>query len=265
MVRLIGEGVASAEALATQLDVSLSTVRRDLARLACDGALLRTYGGAALAGPVRPEQPLAERLGERNAQKAAIAALAAEQVRDGQTIILDAGSTVGALAERLRERASLRVITSGLTSLQALAGQEGIELVSLGGTLRPISLGFTGPLAEQAMRRMTADSAFLGADGVVAGRGLCEATQEQAALKEAMIAQAGTIIVMVTSDKLGYAASQAWAPLDRPWTLITDTDATDMQLEPFRALSRVTVLLVPPLHREPENVSLSSQRSSSFR
>lgn len=243
MLRHIGAGMASAEALAEQLGISLSTVRRDLAVLAREGALLRTYGGAALPGPVQPEQPLTERLGERNAQKNAIAALAADHVQDGQTIILDAGSTVGTLANRLRDRKELRVVTSGLTSLQALSGLDGIDLVSLGGTLRPISLGFTGPLAEQAMRRITADSAFLGADGVVAGRGLCEASAEQTSLKELMIAQAETIYVLATSDKLGKAASRAWAPLDRPWTLVTDADASEAQLEPFRRLGTVTILI----------------------
>lgn len=244
ILRLIGRGTGNAEALAATLDVSLSTVRRDLATLSRDGTLLRTYGGAALAG-MQPERSLTERLGERNTQKHAIAAIAADQVREGQTLVLDAGSTVGALAERLRERPGLRVVTSGLTTLQALAGLRHIELISLGGTLRPISLGFTGPHAEQAMRRITADSAFLGADGVVAGRGLCEASSEQVALKELMAAQVETVYVLATSDKLGRAASRAWAPLDRPWTLVTDAEATDAQLDPFRRLGLVTILQAP--------------------
>lgn len=242
ILRQLPGGQTSAEALAEEFGVSLSTMRRDLDILARDGALLRTYGGAAPIERLLPEQSLAERAAENAPQKLAIAMLASSIVQDGETIILDAGTTTGALAELLRSRSNLRVVTGGLTSLTALAGAPGIELLSLGGMLRPISLGFVGPHAEHVLRRTTASRAFLGADGVVAGRGLCEATADQASLKELMAAQGEALYVLATAEKLGRAVSQAWTPLDRPWTLITDTDATEMQLRPFRQLGTVTIL-----------------------
>ncbi|WP_419727910.1 DeoR/GlpR family DNA-binding transcription regulator [Lichenicola sp.] len=242
IVDQIATGTTSAESLAERLGVSLSTVRRDLDILARDGVLLRTYGGAVPVGARMPEQSLAERATDRLPQKRAIARLAAAIVQDGESVILDAGTTTGALAVELRHRAGLRVITSGLTTLTALADAPGIEVLSVGGMLRPISLSFVGPHAEQVLRRVTAARAFLGADGVVAGRGLCEATATQAALKELMTRQADALYVLATADKLGRAAFQEWTPLDRPWTLITDADATEAQLLPFQKLGIVTII-----------------------
>lgn len=244
ILALIVAGQSDVEALSAALDVSLSTIRRDLARLAQEGQLLRTYGGAAALGAASPEQPLDHRIGVGQAQKQAIARYAASVVEAGETIILDAGTTTGALAAALRDRRDLRVVTNGLTTIQALAGAPGIELIALGGVLRQISLGFVGPHAERILRRISAAKVFLGADGVVAGRGICEATDAQASLKELMIEQAKEIFVLADCSKLGRAASQAWTPLDRSWTLVTDAGATEEQLQPFRALPHVAVIVI---------------------
>ena len=242
---LILAGQTDVEALGAALDVSLSTIRRDLARLSEDGHLLRTYGGAAPIGLAMPEQPHRQRVAANQAQKQAIARCAAAFVQPGDTIILDAGTTTGALAALLADRQDLRVVTNGLTTIQALAGAPGVELIALGGVLRHISLGFVGAHAERTLRRISAAKAFLGADGVVAGRGICEATDAQASLKELMVAQANEIYVLADAGKLGRAASQAWTPLEREWTLITDDGATDTQLQPFHDLGHVAIQLAP--------------------
>jgi len=109
--------------------------------------------------------------------------------------------------------------------------------------VRPSSMGTFGPLAQVALSRISVDKAFLGADGVVAGVGLCEASAEQAYLKECIIRQAADIFVLVDSTKLGRARQQHWTPLERAWTLVTDADATPAQLEPFHALKQVEVVV----------------------
>lgn len=238
---LVRAGQTDAAALSAALDVSLSTIRRDLARLSVDGQVLRTYGGAAPPGRAQPEESLRQRIATNQAQKQAIAARAAACVQAGETIILDAGTTAGALAGLLAAQQNICVITNGMTAIQALSDAPGVELVVLGGRLRPISLGLVGPHAERTMLRLSATRAFLSGDGIVAGRGICEATDEQAALKDAMIRQAEHVYILADADKLGRAASPAWTPLDRPWTLITDARASDAQLQPFRALGQVEI------------------------
>lgn len=229
--------------LAERYDVSLSTVRRDLATLSADGDVVRTYGGALALAPAPGEQSLREREHLALAQKAAIAREAERFVEPRRLLLLDAGTTVGALAARLAAYDGITVVTNGLTTIHALEDAPGVELVVLGGSVRHVSLGMVGPLPEAAMTGITADVAFLGADGVTADRGICEGTSEQAALKRAMVASAGTVVVLADASKLGNATSHYWTSLRRPWTLITDDRATDAQLVPFRELSGTEVLV----------------------
>lgn len=229
--------------LAALFEVSLSTIRRDLAVLSDRGEIVRTYGGALAAAPGEPT--LHERETLAQVQKAAIAREAERCVRPGQVLLLDAGTTVGTLAARLSAWTGITVITSGLTSLNALAGSEGVELVVLGGAVRHVSLGLIGPIAEGALRGITADAVFLGADGVVAGRGVCETTAEQAALKRLMVDQADEVYVLADASKIGRASGHWWTEPGRPWTLITDAGVTEEALAPFHADPAVTVRVVP--------------------
>lgn len=233
------DGAVDVDELSADLGVSSSTIRRDLARLSANGRVLRTYGG----GTAVPEQSAHLRAHTNPAEKRAIARLAAQFVYPGEVLLLDAGTTTGALAEELAKRDGLHVITNGLTVINALADAEGVELTVLGGQMRHISLGTVGPAAEYALQRLSAQRAFLGADGVVAGRGICEATMAQASLKELMAARAAEIYVLADADKLGKSVSPAWSLLPARWTLITDARATEAQLAPFQKLPGVTVLI----------------------
>ncbi|MGW0082305.1 DeoR/GlpR family DNA-binding transcription regulator [Streptomyces sp. NPDC003393] len=227
--------------LAERYGVSESTIRRDLTRLSDSGEIVRTYGGALSSGS--EEQPLKEREGIARVEKEAIARAAEAHVKGCRLILLDAGTTVGALASRLATHHELTVATPGLTSVGILAGMPGIELIVLGGSVRPMSLGMVGPLAESAVARLTADAVFLGADGVVAGRGICEARPEQASLKQLMVERSREAYVLVHSEKLGREESHWWTTFTRPWTLITDAGATEAQLAPFREDPLCTVEL----------------------
>ncbi|HSZ40823.1 MAG TPA: DeoR/GlpR family DNA-binding transcription regulator [Trebonia sp.] len=236
------QGLVNVEQLAESFDVTPSTIRRDLSLLTERGELARTYGGAIATYQGR-EPSLGERTLMAPTQKEHIARLAAGFVADGETLILDAGTTTGRLAHRLRGRERLTVITNGITTLTELAGAEDVNVICLGGDLRHISHGFVGPLAELSLARLTADRAFLGADGLDARFGICEASPVQTRLKELMMDHADHVYVLADSSKLGTAPFDAWAPIERAWTLITDSDATEEQLAPFRALDRVTVLV----------------------
>ncbi|HWD06981.1 MAG TPA: DeoR/GlpR family DNA-binding transcription regulator [Amycolatopsis sp.] len=229
------------EELAARFGVTASTIRRDLSALTDSGAVVRTYGGALAAG--REEQSLHERQTIAAPQKAAIARAAERLIEPGQFLLLDAGTTAGALASRLTSWSGISVATTGLTTLTALADADGVELVALGGAVRHISHGMVGPLTEAALARLTADSAFLSADGVDAVRGLCESTAEQASVKRRMIEQARRVVVLADASKLGGNGSHWWSELPDQWTLITDASAGAAQLAPFRELPGVTVVV----------------------
>jgi len=114
----------------------------------------------------------------------------------------------------------------------------------LGGTLRHISHGLVGPLTDMNLARLTADRVFLGADGLTADRGICEASPVQTHAKELMAARADAVYVLADSSKIGSRPFSAWAPLEGPWTLVTDTGVTETQLAPFRKLDRVEIVTV---------------------
>jgi DeoR family transcriptional regulator, fructose operon transcriptional repressor len=231
ILELIGTGEEDVDVLAGLLGVSASTIRRDLAVMSDEGRITRTYGGAVLAH-AQPEETLSARENENRAAKEAIARAAAARIADGDRVLLDAGSTVLALGRLLAGR-PLHVVTGNLPLVPLLANTPPLDLIVLAGAVRPISMGVIGPLAEQTLRRVTVDKAFLGCDGVVAGRGLCEASAEQTALKELMAAQAAEVFVLADASKLGRASQQFWAPMPRRWTLITDASASDEQIAPF--------------------------------
>jgi len=235
-------GEVSVEGLASALAVTASTIRRDLAGLTAEGRITRTYGGAVTTAHAEPT--VRHRSSLAAAQKDAIGRWAATQVHDGETVLLDAGTTVGRLARHLRERATLTLVTNGLTAVTELLDGEA-EVLVLGGRLRRVSQGLVGPLAELSLGRLTADRAFLGADGLHPKHGICEAELAQSRLKEQMLDRVREVYVLADSTKLGQAPFNAWTPLARTWTLVTDDAATDAQLDPFRALAGVTVVTVP--------------------
>jgi DeoR/GlpR family transcriptional regulator of sugar metabolism len=233
LLEALRHGEADVEALARRFGVSASTVRRDLQQLSTAHAIRRTYGGAILAHAV-PETSLSQRQQSNGRQKAAIARAAAALLAEDDALILDAGSTVAAFGLLLKDRRH-RVVTNNLPLLPVLSEAAGIELTVLGGALRATSMSTVGPLAIDGMRRMTADKLFTSADGVVAGRGLCEASLDQIALKSLMMAQAREIVVLADATKLARGDQDFWAELPPGWTLVTDAGATDEQCAPFAA------------------------------
>lgn len=236
ILRLAGTsgGPTGVEEFSERFGVTASTIRRDLARLTEQGLLTRTYGGA-LPFVAHSEEPLHQRTGEAFEAKRGIARWAATQVHPGETVLLDAGTTTGALAHELRGRGPLTVVTTGLTALDVLADADDVEVVSLGGTLRHVSQGFVGPLAEAALERVSADAVFLGADGVSAEDGICEAEHSQTRLKELMTRRSGRVHVLAHAAKLGRRPFHAWAVMPTGWTLVTDDGADAQALAPFHA------------------------------
>lgn len=239
-------GLANVEEMSDLLGVTASTIRRDLALLTAQGKLARTYGGA-IALTARPEASLRQRTGQGYEAKRAIGRWAAAQVGPGETILLDAGSTTGAMAHALgsgRDVAKdIVVATVGLNALEELADATGIEVLSLGGWLRPLSQGFVGPLTEASLERLTFDRAFMGADGVTADTGICEATLQQTRQKELMMRRSQHVYVLAHSSKLGHRPFHAWATMPRHWTLVTDSNADKTELGRFRD-HRIEVVVV---------------------
>jgi len=191
-----GRGVAVAE-LAQRFDVSEMTVRRDLAQLAREGKLTRVHGGAVSE---REEPPFAAIADERPSQKHRIGRAAAALVEDGQTVMIDIGTSTLALARHLHGR-KLRVITGNLAVVEELEPDPEIELIVLGGIVRRNYRSLVGVLAEDALRQLSADVAFLGASGVRHDLSVMDSTIVEVPIKRAMMAQAERTVLLVDAAK----------------------------------------------------------------
>jgi DeoR/GlpR family transcriptional regulator of sugar metabolism len=201
IVRLLrARGPASVDDLAQRLRVSPSTVRRDLARLDARGTLQRVRGGAAVMDDADGDLPF-ERVAEHDvADKHAIGIRAAEMVQDGDVVLLDIGTTVVQLARELVGR-PVTVITSSLAVLDVLRGDPAVELIMLGGVVRPAYHSLVGLLTETGLGQVRADLAFLGTSGVRTGGEVLDSTRVEVQVKRSMIAAADRAVLLADRHK----------------------------------------------------------------
>lgn len=151
----------SVQELTERLNVSEVTIRKDLSFLEEQGYLIRTHGGAKLAEDISRMRTIASRKMQHTAEKQAIARRARMLINEGDTILIDAGSTCAALAHEVRDM-NLRVITNSLDVMVELADSHSISLHSVGGNYRMDAGSFIGPAAEEALKDFQIDTCFLG-------------------------------------------------------------------------------------------------------
>lgn len=210
--------------LADRFSVSEMTVRRDLEHLACSGQLVRTYGGAMPRNSITRERSYAAKAVEHTDEKERIARRAAAFVHDGDMVLLDAGSTNTVLARALRGRQNLTVVTNDLKIALELCDEPGVRVLVTGGTAQKDVYSLLGPLAEQTLRSLTADIAFLGASAVDAEQGVTTPTMEKVPLKQAMIRAARRTVLLADSSKFGLRSSFQICPLSAISCIITDRE-----------------------------------------
>ncbi|MEU6468114.1 DeoR/GlpR family DNA-binding transcription regulator [Streptomyces massasporeus] len=190
-------GPAAVTDLSEQLGVSPATIRRDLVKLEEDGLLTRVHGGAVVE---EGDQPFAEVAEVRVNEKDAIAERAAAMVKDGESVLLDIGTTAYRLARQLHGR-RLTVITSNLVVYEELADDEGIELVLLGGMVRREYRSLVGFLTEDNLRQLHADWLFLGTSGVRPGGQVMDTTVVEVPVKRAMIRAGEKVVLLADATK----------------------------------------------------------------
>jgi DeoR/GlpR family transcriptional regulator of sugar metabolism len=207
------------------LGVSGMTVRRDLQTLAEAGKVIRTYGGAAMAGRISFEFEFLKRVKQHAAAKAAIGASAAALIEDGQSVLVDSGTTTLALARCLHGKQNLTVITTSLPMASHLQYDQQIAVLLLGGYVRAGSPDLAGALTEANLETLHADVAFIGADGIDTRGAVYNHSPEVARMLTKMAAAASRVYVVADHSKLGRTALWRFGHL-RDWTgLVTDAQA----------------------------------------
>src|SRR6516165_1989501 len=209
--------------LADRFGVSLVTVRKDLDELGAEGLLDRTFGGAVFSHRSRFNRSFLQRALEHRQEKRAIAAAALEYIQDGDTIILDAGTTTLALAQLLKEHVkSVFVITCSVPVALELSSA-GYDILLLGGIVRNKSLALLGRETLRIIERYRADKAFLGSTGFTAEMGHSTPNPDDAQIKEALIRIADETYVLVDSSKYGHNCLTSFAQLRDVHLTITDS------------------------------------------
>lgn len=245
---LSSRGERSVAALAHDLGVSASTLRRDLTMLEAQDLLTRVHGGAVDARQTVQELPVRYRNGQADDQKEAIAREVASMLPAGSHVVgLTGGTTTSAVARALASRDDLTVVTNAINIASDLTVRARARVFMAGGFVRPQSYEVVGPSAIQALSRVTLDYAFIGVDGICAAAGLTTHDEVEAQTNLAMLKRAHRVVVVADGRKVGRQLIATIAPAGAAHELITTEGADPAHLERIRSAGvAVTVVPFPP-------------------
>lgn len=234
---------ASVLELAQRFQVSESTVRRDLKILEEESKLRRTHGGAVAFVSDNSEPTFVEKEDRYRLQKELIAKEAASMVREGDSIILDSGTTTYYLAKELKTFKNLTVVTNSVAVAQELSANTGIDLILTGGTLRHETLAMVGPLAEKALESVHVDKAFVAINGLDPVIGLTTPNMLEASTKKAFFRSTKQVILLMDHSKYGRVSFAKVAALSEIDQLLIDDGISDKALKDLDSAG-VTVTVV---------------------
>lgn len=226
------KGSVRVSELSAYFGVTEETIRRDLEELERQQILKRTYGGAVKWSGTGYELPYAKRRAKNAKEKAKIAQAAVALLSEGDTISLDASTTVLAMCQQMHHVGRLTVLTNSIQVMIELAGRSGIHVIGTGGSVRETALSFVGPLAERAIADHHVDKAFISCKGLHPEVGITDSNELEVELKKKMAESARRLIVLADHTKFGYIAFARIASLQAIDTIITDdgADPADVRL-----------------------------------
>jgi len=231
--------------LSQAFGVSTMTIRRDLDWLEEMALVKRVHGGAVAYQGLVFEKPFLERGGEFSQEKQAIGRLAAQLVRDGETIILDAGTTTQQVARHLVDKKDLTVVTNALPVAQELARFLQVSTILLGGMLKRKELCTVGPMVTQELSPLAVDRFFLSAAGFTVEKGATDPDLRETEVKQAMIRAAREVVLVADSSKWGVVTFAQIAPWSAIHKLVTDDG---LPVEAIQGLEAEGVEVITPTH-----------------
>ena len=194
---------ASVHKLCQVFGVSESTIRRDLTELENRKLLKRTHGGAVCLDSVGIEPTYNEKQNKQQKEKQMIARCASGFIENGDSILIDSGTTTLCLAPLLTKFKKLTVVTNSIFLMQQLSSCSNIVLICVGGILRTNTMALVGPTAEETIRRLRLDKAFLATNGIETDMGLTTPNLIEASVKARMIQASEHVYVLADHTKVG--------------------------------------------------------------
>ena len=235
IVRMLTENrMLKAGDLMEHFGVSMETIRRDLEELEREGYLTRTHGGAVTKAMHGLEPSYTFREVKNYAQKIAIGREAAKLVEDGDTIIIDLGTTTLEMAKFLHKRKNLTVFTNAVQIAIELVKNPEMKVILIGGNLRPGELATSGFLAEDIVDHFYVDKAFLGIGGLTLEMGIGDYKMDEGNLRRHFVEHAQKVIALADYSKLGVKTLNRTCGIERVDVLVTDEDADKKILSALR-------------------------------
>lgn len=232
--RLQNEGTVSVAEFAEELDVSTMTIRRDLNTLAENGLVTLKHGEAILNSGSLFECNMALKEESYAAEKLRIAKKCAEYITTGDSIFLDAGTTVSKIAGLLHDKRNIIVLTHSLLAANHATGLKDIRLIMCPGEFRPDSLAFMGPLTDEFVSRFKIDTLFLGVEGIDLENGISVPDVVDGVTKKNLIQNAKRVICVADSSKFNQAFFYRIAPLSQLDMIVTDDGLPTETIERYR-------------------------------
>ena len=222
--------------LSSKFGVSEVTIRQDLNELEKLGLVMRTYGGAIEISKNLVASPFTERINRRLEQKRAIAKAAFKLIENGDSIMLDCGTTILELANeiKLHQGLSLSVVVNFIPHIAALEDADNINLIVLGGSYESTERRMIGPLAASALDPLFVDKVFIGTNGVNIKNGVTSTSLLEADLRNKMIEHGKLRILMADSSKIGRSNIVSACPINKIDIIITDWEITKEECQDFK-------------------------------
>lgn len=222
---LEAKGQVSVSELSNMFKISEVTIRNDLSHLEKQNMLIRARGGAIKIKFYRMgfDPSLSDKQKEFLKEKQRIGKAAAELLEEGDTVVMDSGTTTTEVAKNLENFKNLTIITNALNIASILAGFEGLNIFMPGGSLRKKSLSLVGVLADESFEKFYCDKLILGADGFDTKHGLSTPNSEEAHLKQIMIKIAKKVVAVADSSKFERRRFAFVAPISDIDVVVTDS------------------------------------------
>jgi len=225
------DGKINVQELSLQMGVSTVTIRKDLKVLEEMNLLFRTRGGGSLNNPYTMERSINEKASIHAEEKQQIAKAALDLVGSHDSMLIGSGTTVFELARQLYPSGPVTVITPAAKVTLELSNRPHVELIQLGGTVRPKSSAVVGPAAESALEGMSCNLLFMGVDGIDLEFGLSTTNFNEASLGAKMVEAAETVIVLADSSKFNKRGLAKICNLDRIHVIVTDAKISDRMVK----------------------------------
>ena len=229
--------------LAGRFSTSAVTIRNDLNELHQRGLVLRSHGGAVLPDTILRESPVHERLKAQSDEKRRIGAMAATLIHNGETIILDSGTTTLEIVRQIKKKQGLQIITNGINIAAELLDARDSQVFIVGGTVRGESASISGHFAEEMFDQFSADKLFLSGAGCDLDFGVSGANLEETMVNRAMIRIAREIILVADASKFSKRSMLRIAPLAEIDTVISDAGLDEDIQAKLRALGCNLILV----------------------